>query len=116
MNSPLNWSMHSFDKAADTKLGKKSVGLRVPKRDRQKYILQRTPVVLHLLYRGGHTKVTIPLEETFWTLNGELTHAAIRKWVDTVYGLKNWEPSPTRPKVLVWPLGKQCFAVVGLDR
>ena len=107
----LIWTMHAQDKTSNAK----TVGLRVPKKYRSA-LVKTQPLILHLLRDKEHTTVKLVPEETFWTLNGELTHLSIRKWIDLVYGLKNWESARTRPKVYVWALGNQSYAVLGLTR
>jgi hypothetical protein len=115
MQGVLKWAVKSLGSNAKTERGTASVGFVVPERDRNKYFANDgTPVRLHLLHGPNHTLVELLPPRSFWAATIELTRVEIRRWVDKKLGLQNWSESK-RPKVLVWPLSPNCFAILGFE-
>jgi hypothetical protein len=116
MTELLKWSVYAARGAKERTAGKGSIGLDVGK-DRDSHFVRDQQIVhLHLLDAKVHELVIIDLNEqlSFWKDCPELTDAKIKSWLERRRGNLVW-PEGSPPKVLVWPLGQQCFAVLGIE-
>lgn len=115
MDATMMWTAKPLLGNAEAAQGKGSVGLKVPAADRDRHFVNDgSPVHLHLLNGPCHRLATISPSPSFWSSTGELIDTAIRDWIGEVRGHDKWN-GHARPKVLVWPLGNNCFAVLGFE-
>jgi hypothetical protein len=115
MDKAMRWTAKPLLGNAEAAQGKGSFGLKVPESDRDRYFVNDGSLVhLHLLNGPSHLLVTIKPSPSFWSSTGELIDTGIRDWIGDVRGHDKWN-GLARPKVLAWPLGKNCFAVLGFE-
>jgi hypothetical protein len=115
MDAILRWTAKSLESNANAVKGIGSFGFLVPKEDLGRYFVNDdSPIHLHLLNGSSHQLLSLNPSASFWCTTRELIDIAIRAWIGDAIGFGKWYDR-TRPKVLVWPLEKNCFAVLGVE-
>ena len=115
MIAVLKWTVISLGSNEETIAGEASIGLKIPKEDRDRYLTNDGSLVhLHLITGADHSRVDFTPPPSFWDATIELTNTEIRAWFDKTYSLAKGSDRK-RPKVVVCPTGRHSFAVLGFE-